>query len=171
MPAFSQPTASARVPLSGLTVLDVMMAKTAAERSSTDFGSYLKALAADNGYNQATLARAAGVNQTQLSRAMENQTIPTVDTLRKLAGPLNVRLADLMIRARLATAEELGTVGAQPPPLPPIVRDILLRLAGPKLTDRQKRALTNHLAYALQMFDEMVEEIANAPREPRMRNR
>jgi transcriptional regulator with XRE-family HTH domain len=132
-----------------------VMARAAA--TQTDFGGYLRKLATANGYSQASLAQAAGINQTQMSRAFGNAITPSVETLRKLAPLLNVRLGDLMIRAGMATAAELGTAGAAPPPLPPVVRDILQRL-GPKspLTERQKRALQAHLGRSLALFDEVL---------------
>lgn len=148
-----------------------MVKKTAPVADET-FGGYLQQLAADNGYSQADLALAADVNATQLSRAFDNKTIPSVPTLRKLAGPLNVRLGDLIIKAGLATAVELGTVGAAPPPLPPVVRDILTRLdprAG--LTEKERRMLQAAMRRALESFDEWFEEAHNVPIEPRMRAR
>ena len=136
-----------------------VMARAAA--TQTDFGGYLRKLATANGYSQASLAQAAGINQTQMSRAFGNAITPSVETLRKLAPLLNVRLGDLMIRAGMATAAELGTVGATPPPLPPVVRDILSRL-GPKspLNERQKQRLVRMLEEDVDLFDDLFAEVA-----------
>src|SRR6185436_19769011 len=130
-----------RDPASVRTVLPVMAKATAAQ---ADFGGYLAKLMAANGYERdADLARASGAPASSISRIRRNETrAPEIETLRKIAPLLNVRLGDLMIQAGLATALELGTAGATPPPLPPVVRDILQRLGQKSpLTERQKRAL------------------------------
>jgi len=70
--------------------------------------------------------------------------------------------------------DEMPLASAPPPPGPPlaaVLRSAQSRLLSPKLTNSQKRALERHLERALVMFDEMVEEINSAPREPQMRRR
>lgn len=166
MPATLQTRAIGQPLVSTLTVIDVM-AKSAP--APTDFGTYLERLAAANGYNQAQLARTAGVNQTQLSRAFLNVTIPSIDTMRKIAPLLNVRLGDLMIRAGVATATELGTAGSPPPPLPPVIKDILT-LLGPHggLTEKEKRmvqaAMRRTLESWLEWHEATVEDRGGPPR-------
>jgi|SRR6185369_547913 len=158
-------------PVSVFTVLTV---NTKATAQQPDFGAYLERLMNLNGYSRdADLARDSGAPASSISRIRRNITsTPDTDTLRKIAPLLNVRLGDLMISAGLATGEELGTVGSAPPPLPPVVRDILARLDQRSiLTDRQKRALLNHLARSLNLFDEMLEENRSNPPEPQMRRR
>lgn len=167
MPAIVQDRVIGPRPTPAPTVFTVM-AKAAAAQA--DFGGYLKKLATANGYSQAALAAAAGVNQTQMSRAFGNAITPSVETLRKIAPLLNVRLGDLMIRAGMATAAELGLAGSAPPPLPPVVRDILTRLSQKSpLTEKEKRVLQAHLRLALEMFDEFYADMLTL--DPRLRGR
>lgn len=119
------------------------------------------------GFDNATaLARAAGMNPTNLLRWIDGASTPSVDALRKIAPLVGVRLGDLMIRAGMATREELGTVGAPPPPGPPLVpevRVLVSRLQDPRLTERQKLALRLLIRNAVEAFDNLVEA---PPREP-----
>ncbi len=142
-------------------------------RATRTFGEYFESLLEASEFaNRVELAEASGVDPGTLGRWIRGEKLPTLDKLIAVAPHLKVRAGDLAVRAGLASMEDLGMVGPPPaPPLPAIVRNIITRLAGPDLTPRQKRALTNHLAYALEMFDEMLEEINSAPREPRMRRR
>lgn len=144
-------------------------------KADVSFGEYFERLMLQSGFaNRAILAEASGIDATTLGRWIRGEKAPTLDKLLLVAPHLGVRAGDLVVKAGLATREDLGMVGSPPAaglPMPAVVRSIITRLAGPGLTERQKRALVNHLTYALEMFDEMVEEVANAPREPRMRNR
>jgi transcriptional regulator with XRE-family HTH domain len=137
------------------------------------FGTYFGELMRAAGYERVTaLARATGVSHANLGRWLDDSATPSVDALRRVAPLLGVRLGDLMIRAGLATREELGTVGAPPPPGPalkPVERSIRSRFA--RSTDREQRALEGLLEDALAMYDRVVGEIQDAPREPRMRRR
>ncbi len=148
---------------------------TPATRATPDtFGEYFDRLVSAAGYGNVTaLARASGVSHANLGKWINNTATPSVDALRRVAPLLGVRLGDLMIRAGLATREELGTVGAPPPPGPPLTRverTIRSRMMG-NHTERYKRAFHASLERAVDDFDEVVADLAAAPAEPRMRRR
>jgi transcriptional regulator with XRE-family HTH domain len=149
---------------------------TPTKSPATDtFGEYLRQLMRAAGYEKAAdLVKVAGISHGNLSRWLEGSSVPSIEALRRISPHLGVGLVPLMIRAGLVTKEELGVTGSPAPagpPLPPIVRDIILRLTGPGLTERQKRALVNHLEYSVELFYEVLDQVANSPREPRMRSR
>lgn len=175
----------ALAPTSGPTVLAVTP-----KLATSSFGDYLRQLMRVAGYeNVAALAKESGVSHANIGRWIDGAT-PSVDALRRVAPFLGVRLGDLMIRAGIATREELGMVGAPPTPGPSLPtglrsfvtklsRAVNSRLADPALSDRAKRSLVNQLEWALgehldrvlTIFDDVIEETQNAPREPRMRRR
>lgn len=148
------------------TVTDVPRSAT-----ETEFGAYLRRLMAENGFNRpADLARAAKMPASSLSRWSDGTYTPTIDALRAVAPFLGVRLGDLMIKAGLATAAELGTVGAPPPPrapLPPQLQRVVSILLNPKVSDNAKRVLLSAIDRTIELWEEMREP----PREPRMRKR
>jgi transcriptional regulator with XRE-family HTH domain len=155
----------------GPTVLPVMTPKTYVPTNS--FGEYFVDLMRAAGYERVNpLAKASGVSHANLKRWIDGVATPSVDALRAVAPYLGVRVGDLMVRAGLATREELGTVGAAPLPLPPVIKDIL-GLLGPRssYTERDKRMLQAHLRESLTIFVELREQFASAPREPGMRRR
>jgi transcriptional regulator with XRE-family HTH domain len=126
--------------------------------ATTPFGIYIELLMERAGYNTpAALARATGITDTTISRWLQGKKTPTISNLRALAPVLDIRLGDLMIQAGLVTAAEVGQAGAAPPPLPPVVREILRRL-GPKspLTEGQKLAMQNYLFGQLEEFDSIL---------------
>lgn len=163
MPASVHTLEPARVHPHALTVLPVTTrTRRPLPTTRVDFGTYLKQLAEAAGFSQAELAKTSGVNQAQLSRAYDNLTTPTVDTLRKLAPHLRVRLGDLMVQAGLATREELGMVGQPPAPavsLPPVLRSILSRLASPRYKQRHKDVLLAFVQDDVDRWDSMIEQI------------
>lgn len=160
----------AAVPPSTSTVLDVTKTRT-----TGTFGEYFDALLRASEFaNRVELGEASGVDPGTLGRWSRGEIRPTLDKLIRVAPHLGVRAGDMAVAAGLATREELGMIG--PPPAPPeeitdVERDIRARLKDPTKTPRYKRALLRHLAYSVELFDEVVDEVANQPREPRMRNR
>lgn len=58
------------------------------------------------------LARASGVDQSVISRWLNEGRTPTVDALRRLVAPLKTSLRDLLIAAGHATEEDLPVGGA-----------------------------------------------------------
>lgn len=149
------------------TVLDVMKTSPA-----TTGGEYFESLIKASEFaNRAELGAASGVDPGTLGRWVRGEMLPTLDKLLAVAPHLKVRAGDLVVAFGLATMEDLGMVGAPPVAVRPVVREIQERLSDPTKTARHKRALENHLTYSLELFDEVVEQVANSPREPRMRNR
>lgn len=150
----------------GLTVTDVPGNET-----TTEFGVYLRRLMAESGFSRpADLARAAKVPASSLSRWSDGTTSPTVDALRQMAPHLGVRLGDLMVKAQLATAAELGMVGSPPPPrapLPPQLQRVVSLLLNPKITEHAKTVLLGAIDRTVDLWEEMREP----PREPKMRNK
>ena len=130
--------------------------------ATTPFGIYLELLMERTGYNTpAALARATGITDTTIGRWIKGEKLPTIPNLRAVAPVLKVRLGDMMVQAGLATAAELGQTVAPPPPLPPVVRDILTRL-GPNspLNERQKQRLIRMLEEDVDLFDDLFAEVA-----------
>lgn len=143
------------------------------------FADYLDRLMAEAGFaTAADLARASGTSESAISRWRGgNKSVrtapasaPTIEGLRAVAPHLGVRLGDLMIRAGLATAAELGTVGSPPPPrapLPAALQRIVSILLSPQTTEQDARTL-------LGAVDQTVDTwltIINSRREPQMRRR
>lgn len=105
---------------------------------TTDFGRYLRRLMEAAGFDSdADFARATGIDGSMLSKWWSGTSRPTIESLRRIAPHLHVRLGDLMVAAGIATAEELGMVGEPPKPPDPGVRDPLLRSIGRSLADEQ----------------------------------
>jgi transcriptional regulator with XRE-family HTH domain len=128
-----------------------------------DFGEYLERQMAHAGFeNREQLARASGVEATTIGRWIRGERPPTIEKLRDIAPHLKVRLGDLMVRAGLATREELGMIGASPPPgppLPPVLRSVMARLASPRLSDKRKNFLLQYIQEIVDKFDEITEQI------------
>lgn len=142
-------------------------------RPPASFGEYFESLLRASEFaNRAELAAASGVDPGTLGRWIRGETRPTLDKLSLVAPHLKVRPGDLAVAAGLATMEKLGMVGPPPSaPLPAVVQNILDRLADPAATPRRKEALLDHLEYSLELFDEVVAQVENSRREPRMRRR
>lgn len=140
------------------------------------FGDYLIACMDARGLDGATLSRLTGpakpVDSSTISNLRNNRVDPGIKVLRRLAPHLGKSLGELLVAAGLATPGELGMVG---PALPPVLEMVMDRLNDPGLSDRERRALLNHLGRGIppliEQFDDMLEEIANMPREPQMRRR
>lgn len=133
------------------------------------FGDYVRRLAAERGLEttNAAIARAAGIDQSALSRWLTEQNRPSVEGLRQLSTVLGVRLGDLMVAAGMATPTELGMSGAPPQPLPPPVGRIMKHLRRDDVTDRQKRGLLLITDRSTDIWEEALEVEV----EPRMRRR
>lgn len=140
--------------------------------SATTGGEYFESLIKASEFaNRAQLGEVSGVDPGTLGRWIRGEMLPTLDKLLAVAPHLKVRAGDLVVAFGLATMEDLGMVGAPPAALRPVERNIRERLADPTKTARHKRALENHLEYSLELFDEVVAQVENSPREPRMRRR
>jgi transcriptional regulator with XRE-family HTH domain len=126
---------------------------------------------AENGFSTlADLSRASGVDATTIGRWVRGEKDPTIPLLRSVAPHLGVRLGDLLIRAGLATAAELGTIGAPPPPrapLPPQVQRVLSILLNPRVPEQTKATLLS----AIDRTTDIVQEMADRPAEPQMRRK
>ncbi|MCB5238899.1 helix-turn-helix domain-containing protein [Niallia circulans] len=72
-----------------------------------EFGEYLKKLRKDLGYTLTELSKLSGVSQPYLSQ-MEGgkRGIPSTETLRKIAEPLDINYSELLIKAGHITDEE-----------------------------------------------------------------
>lgn len=150
----------------GRSVLDVP--KTPAPAA---FGTYLVRLMAENGFSTlADLSRASGVDATTIGRWVRGEKDPTIPLLRSVAPHLGVRLGDLLIRAGLASAAELGTIGAPPPPrapLPPELQRVVAILLNPRVSEQTKVRLLG----AIDRTTDIVQEVSERPGEPQMRKR
>lgn len=93
----------------------------------TTFALWLRSLAAKAGYDPdsrggiAALARAAGTDRGQTSRALRGETRPGIDNLRAWTKTLNeagvnVTLRDMLINSGTLLAEDLPQPGETPPP-------------------------------------------------------
>lgn len=149
------------------------MAVATKTQEDLTFGEYFERLMLQSFANREQLGRVAGVDPTTIGRWINNRKQPTLEGLRAVAPHLGVRLGDLMVRAGLATREELGMVGSPPPPGPPLSRaerTIRSRMVGDH-TERYKRSFHASLLRAINDFDEVVSDMAEDIREPRMRRR
>lgn len=135
-------------------------------RDEITFGAYFDRLMLQTFANREQLARVSGVDATTIGRWIRGEKEPTLPALRAVAPHLGVRLADLMVKAGLATREELGTVGSPAPPGPPLTRaerTIRSRLMDPRHTERYRRAFHAALLRAIDGFDEVFEALQEAP--------
>lgn len=158
----------------GVVSRHIVMAVAAKVQEELTFGDYFERLMLQTFANREQLGRAAGVDPTTIGRWINNSRVPNLDNLRAVAPHLGVRLGDLMVRAGLATKEELGTVGAPPPPGPPLTQAERIqrsRFIDPSKTERYKRAFHAAMLRAIGDFDEVVADLAASPVEPRMRRR
>lgn len=163
MRAGSQVTKAPPKRRGALSVIPMPRASTA---PTTSFGTYLQSLIDRAGFKtRAELARVSGVDDTTIGRWIRGEKEPTIGGLRAIAPHLRVRLGDLMIRAELATAAELGTVGSPPAPgptLPAVVRVIMSRLADQRRSAAYKERMLRVVERAIELLDEATEP----PREP-----
>jgi transcriptional regulator with XRE-family HTH domain len=167
MHAGTQARGVATVPMGTATVPDVIKASPASTA-----GEYFESLLKASEFaNRAELGEASGVDPGTIGRWIRGEKLPTLDKLLAVAPHLKVRAGDLVVAFGLATMEDLGMVGAPPVATRPVEREIHARLSDPTKTARHKRALENHLEYSLELFDEVVAQVENSPREPRMRRR
>ena len=63
------------------------------------FGDHLKDIRSGKGISQGQLADLMGIHSTHISRYERNQTIPSVDVVKKLADVLEVSVDDLVYGA------------------------------------------------------------------------
>jgi transcriptional regulator with XRE-family HTH domain len=146
-------------PLRAHTLLHV--SNTRRGQPQTEFGRYLRGLMDAKGLVQdADLGRLADVNPSLLSKWQSGSAVPTVESLRKLAPHLGVRLGDLMVKAGLATSAELGITGAPPPPsvpLPPVLRRIAIALSDTRVPEAARAALLRGVQAAYDVWTDMVQ--------------
>lgn len=133
------------------------------------FREWVIGKAAEQGLTtMAAIARAVGTDPSTVSRWLGGQNGVSVDSLRRLAPALNVRIGDILVAAGLSP----GEIGLVPQaPLPTEIREQVRILDGDDFTVREKRAFLRSIARNTETFLEVVEEIRNAPREPQMRRR
>lgn len=99
-----------------------------------DFPAFLRHAMDVAGYASAMdLSRASGVDNNAISRWLRGGA-PSVDLLRGVAPYIHVPLRDLVVRAQIMSAEE---VGMERDPAPPLTTEDKIR-ADPRLTaDKQ----------------------------------
>lgn len=99
--------------------------------------------------NNETLAAAAGLSSSLISKWMAGTNTPNLKSLRKLSPHIHMRLGDLMVLAGLATAEELGiTNPPPPPPLRPELAQIDRALDDPNVPASAKAHLLGNVKAA-----------------------
>ncbi|WP_157876096.1 helix-turn-helix domain-containing protein [Peterkaempfera griseoplana] len=102
------------------------------EAPYAEFASWLRELAAAAGYDTqarggtSALAKAAGVDRGQLSRALSGAVQPSIDTQRGLvralnAGGVKVDMPEMLVRSQTVKPEDLPTPQDS---IPPAVEDI-----------------------------------------------
>lgn len=101
------------------------------------------------------LARASGVDQSVISRWLNEGRTPTVDALRRIAGPLETSLLDLMVAAGHITADEAAHEREAAGVVTPLgdaaedeLDEIVFRLKVPPNATPQQRELALRLARA-----------------------
>ncbi|OBZ08024.1 helix-turn-helix domain-containing protein [Bacillus sp. FJAT-26390] len=78
--------------------------------SGEDFGTYLKQLRKEKGYeSQRRFAVAAGISNGTIARIELDKQSPDPDTLRKFSNVLDIQFIELMIKAGHVTEDEVLT--------------------------------------------------------------
>lgn len=145
----------------------MLVSKTKAAQAS-DFGLYLRKLMDAKGFDtDADLSRATGIDSSMISKWWSG-TQPSIDSLRKVAPRLGVRLGDLMVHAGLATPDELGMTAPPPPPPPPSPRDPLIRKIAAALVDDgvpedERSRLRRGVQHAYDLWQEWRDRPAERP--------
>lgn len=138
----------------------LLVSKTGRTRPATEFGRYLRSLAEAKGwYTDAELSRAIGIDGTMLSKWWSGTTEPSIESLRKIAPPLGVRLGDLLVQAGKATPEELGMRGAPAPsppstPREPLLRDVTAALQDESIPSDERQHLRRGVQHAYDLWRE-----------------
>lgn len=135
----------------------------------TEFGWYLRRLMDARGFEtDGDLQLASGLDASVISRWQAGGGAPTVQNLRKIAGPLGVHLGDLMVAAGLATKAELGMEYVAPPP-PPILDKALQGpaklLRDEQIPDVHKDKLRDLITAAVDFWYKHM-GVVDAPHEP-----
>ncbi|GAA2715890.1 MULTISPECIES: helix-turn-helix transcriptional regulator [Streptomyces] len=86
------------------------------------FASWVEDLMRDRGYDidsprgggRSRLAEDAGVHRAAVTRLLQRQSLPDLDTMRALARVLGVGLRDMLIKSGRVAAEDLPLPGAAP---------------------------------------------------------
>lgn len=160
-------TASRSSVAQAATATVLLVSKTVGRaKAATEFGQYLRKLAEAKGwYTDAELSRATGVDGSMLSKWWSGATQPNLESLRKMAPHLGVRLGDLLVRSGQATPEELGMRG-QPPTPPSTPREPLLREVAAALQDESvPQEERDHLRRGMQHAYDLWREWRRMPRE------
>jgi len=138
-------------------------------RRRHDFAIYLAEALRAAGYvrpngdlDVPALSRMSSVADNVLRRWLQEEGDPSLENLRKVAPALGVPLRELVVRAEIMTAEEIGLDGKPPAPQrPPTPEERIM--ADDILDDADKAALI-HTLHALR-------ERRQTPEEPRRRKR
>lgn len=94
------------------------MRKDEEEWDHEGFRRFVMSKAASAGFDRASeLARAAGIRDGMLSKWLNGREQPSIDSLRKLADPLRVKVIDLAILAGRMDPGEIQP-GGEPAPRP-----------------------------------------------------
>lgn len=101
------------------------------------FASWIEDLMRRSGYDidsprgggRSRIADEAGVHRTAVTRLLQRQSMPDLETTRRLARVLGVPVRDMLIRSGRLTAEELPLTLAPPAPergadLPPSLEEL-----------------------------------------------
>ena len=76
-----------------------------------DFGSLLKEKREAKGFTQLMLAQKIGMSPVQLCKIERNKTSPTLDTVERISGALDISISDLLSRSEKQEAELAKVVG------------------------------------------------------------
>ncbi|GAA2395786.1 hypothetical protein GCM10010420_21660 [Streptomyces glaucosporus] len=119
------------------------------------FAAWIEGLLRERGYDidsprgggRSKLADDAGVHRAAVSRLLQRQSMPDLETMRRIAVVLGVPLREMLIRSGRLTAEDLPVHGVQPDAggddrsrlspeeaarrmgVPPELRDLFVRVA------------------------------------------
>jgi transcriptional regulator with XRE-family HTH domain len=89
------------------------------------FASWVEALMRRRGYDvdaprgggKSRLADDAGVHRAAVTRLLQRQSMPDLETMRRLAGALEVPVRDMLVQSGRLTAEELPALPPSDAPL------------------------------------------------------
>ncbi|NYI05243.1 helix-turn-helix domain-containing protein [Allostreptomyces psammosilenae] len=87
------------------------------------FASWVEGLMRSQGYDidsprgggRAQLAEDSGVHRAAITRMLQRQSLPDLETLRRLAPALGVSVREMLIRTGRVTEEDLPLPAAEPP--------------------------------------------------------
>lgn len=97
------------------------------------------------------LERASGIDNTSISRWKNGESVPSLEHLRKLVGPLQTPLLQLMVRAGLLSPEEAKVTRLAAVPDPPKLDVVAAIRQDPELLPETKEHIERQYGLLLRV--------------------